>query len=38
MGAGDRLKLWNMIYDDNRGTAQKMSEKYKLNFEEMPRK
>jgi len=38
MGAGDRLKIWNMIYDDNRSTAQKMSEKYKLNFEEMPRK
>ncbi|HEV3118078.1 MAG TPA: hypothetical protein VGY58_13580, partial [Gemmataceae bacterium] len=36
-GAGDRLKIWNMIYDDNRATAQKMSTKYKLSFPELTR-
>ncbi|HEV3079903.1 MAG TPA: hypothetical protein VGY66_08995 [Gemmataceae bacterium] len=36
-GAGDRLKIWNMIFDDSKATATKMSTKYKVDFEPLPR-
>jgi hypothetical protein len=36
-GAGDRLKIWNMIFDDSKATAGKMGSKYKVNFEPLTR-